>query len=69
MYHDWVEVICWTCVRSKMPENERSEMGIGMKAYTINKGEHEVVNIHAVEANRVSGCTAALILNMGIRLS
>jgi hypothetical protein len=40
-----------------------------MKAHTVNKGEHEVVNIHAVEAYRGSGCIAALILNMSIRLS
>jgi hypothetical protein len=40
-----------------------------MKAYTINKGEHEVVNMHAVEAYRGSGCIVALVLNMSIRLS
>jgi hypothetical protein len=39
------------------------------KAYTINKGEHEIVSIHAVEVYRGSGCIAALILNMSIRLS
>ena len=39
------------------------------KAYTINKGEHEVVNTHAMEAYRGSGCITALILNVRIRLS
>lgn len=28
MYHDWVEVKCWTCVRSKMSENKRDGMDI-----------------------------------------
>jgi len=40
-----------------------------MKAYTINKDEHEVVTIHAVEAYRGGGCIAALILNVSIRWS
>ena len=39
------------------------------KAYTINKGEHEVVNTHGVEAYMGSGCIVPLILNMSIRMS
>ena len=39
------------------------------KVYTINKCEHEVVTVHAVEAYRGNRCIAPLILNMSIRLS
>jgi len=39
-----------------------------MKVYTINKGELEVVIVHAVEVYRGSGGIVPLILNMSIRL-